>query len=202
MCGKFDITMFGKSAQKAKLNPWGDDHPEKLNHQGSSIGLSDQIKGLINPSEVIGQIFGQAKSSERFTKSPEQKQPSLKRETLIFSRTAKEQEAQIQNEAKILLKQLKEQITLLERSEKALSKEVAKVKIEQMSNKTGIYYLRFFEWLIGLVHHLRVKAEEGRTWLEAFTRRKKKRMGYWKMYKKHGTTFGLSHERTLATQTG
>jgi hypothetical protein len=47
-----------------------------------------------------------------------------------------------------------------------------------------------------------MKIEDGRAWLETFAKRKKKKLGYWKMYKKHGTTFGLSHERTIATQTG
>jgi len=56
--------------------------------------------------------------------------------------------------------------------------------------------------MIGIVKNLRQKVEEGRTWLAAFSQRKIKKMGYWKMYKKHGTTFGLSHERTVATQTG
>ncbi len=101
----------------------------------------------------------------------------------------------------MILAKLKEQITVLEKSEKGLVSEISKVKVEQMPAKTGIYYLRFLEWLITVVRELRMKVEDGKAWLHTFNQKKKK-VGYWKMYKKHGTTFGLSHERTLATQTG
>ena len=80
--------------------------------------------------------------------------------------------------------------------------QITKIKVEQLPKKSGIYHIRFFEWLLGVVKQLRMKVEEGRAWLATFTNRKKKKMGYWNMYKKHGTTFGLSHERTLSTQTG
>ena len=165
------------------------------------MGFSQQLKGLVNPTGMLEQMFG-TPSRETDHPSKEGRYLPQKRETLLFSRQVTEQENQIQNEVKMLLKQLKEQVTVLAKSEKALTGEISRIKVEQLPKKTGIYYLRFFEWLIGIVRQLRIKVEEGRTWLEAFTRRKTKKMGYWKMYKKHGTTFGMSHERTLATQTG
>ncbi|MCJ7740453.1 DUF5660 domain-containing protein [Candidatus Microgenomates bacterium] len=189
---------------KTKINPWGDLSVEK-DKKGSSdtIGWGQQLKGLVNPNGFLDQMFG-GKGSEGYPSQKEQKKPPQRMETLVFSRKSYEshtQEQQLQCEIKGLLKQLKDQITVLEKSEKSLTSEITKIKVEQLPNKTGIYYLRFFEWLITIVRQLRVKVEEGIAWLETFTRRKKK-MGYWKMYKKHGTTFGLSHERTLATQTG
>jgi len=189
---------------KTKINPWGDLSPEK-DKKGSSdtIGWGQQLKGLVNPNGFLDQMFG-GKGSEGYPSQKEQKKPPQRMETLVFSRKSFEsqtQEQQLQCEIRGLLKQLKDQITVLEKSEKSLTSEITKIKVEQLPNKTGIYYLRFFEWLITIVRQLRIKVEEGRAWLETFTRRKKK-MGYWKMYKKHGTTFGLSHERTLATQTG
>jgi len=184
-------------------NPWGDDHPEKLTKTGrQTIGFNQQLKSLVNPAGMLDQLFGQRTSSEHAFNPNRKETASYKRETTIFSRNLKEQETQIQNETKFLLKQLKEQVTLLEKSEKTLTSQIAKIKVEQIPSKSGIYYLRFFEWLIGLVKQLRIKVEEGSAWLAAFTHRQKKRMGYWRMYKKHGTTFGMSHERTLATQTG
>lgn len=189
---------------KTKINPWGDLNVEK-DKKGSSdtIGWDQQLKGLVNPNGFLDQMFG-GRGSEGYPSQKEQKSPPRRMETLVFSRKSFEsqtQEQQLQCEIRGLLKQLKDQITVLEKSEKSLTSEISKIKVEQLPNKTGIYYLRFFEWLITIVRQLRVKVEEGRAWLETFTRRKKK-LGYWKMYKKHGTTFGLSHERTLATQTG
>lgn len=194
--------MYNKISAKTKFSPWGDDHPEKFkSSQGNTIGFSQQLKGLINPSNMLEQMFG-GSSQETYRPSKEKQYSPQKRETLLFSRQITEQENQIQNEVRMLLKQLKEQVTVLEKSEKALTSEISRIKVEQLPNKTGIYYLRFFEWLITIVRQLRMKVEEGRTWLEAFSKRKVKKIGYWKMYKKHGTTFGLSHERTLATQSG
>lgn len=189
---------------KTKINPWGDINPEKdKKGDPQTLGFGQQLKGLINPTGFLDQMFG-PKDTESYYPAKEQKTPLQRTETLVFSRKSFEsqtQEQQLQCEIKGLLKQLKDQITILEKSEKSLTSEITKIKVEQLPNKTGIYYLRFFEWLITIVRQLRVKVEEDRAWLETFTRRKKK-MGYWKMYKKHGTTFGLSHERTLATQTG
>lgn len=198
--------MFNKSSPKFKQNPWGDDHPERLTQRPkSSIDFGKQLKGLVNPNNVLDQLFGRKTTSEIQLPPPkaeDNKKLISKRETLVFSRQTREEDQTIQKETKVILKQLKEQIVLLEKSEKTLTSEIAKVKVEQLPKKSGIYYLRFFEWLIAVVRQLRIKVEEGRTWLATFTSRKKKRIGYWQMYKKHGTTFGLSHERTLATQTG
>lgn len=65
----------------------------------------------------------------------------------------------------------------------------------------GVYHLNFYDQLRTFIHVLRQQIEDSRTWLSSFTSRKKK-MGYWNMFKKHGTTFGLSNERSIATSAG
>ena len=195
--------MLGFQQQKKKVTPWGNDHPEKLKQTpGNTIGLNQQLKGLVNPASFLDQMFG-GKTPETPSFPKGQKEKSIKHpETLVFSATHRESDRAIQQETKQLLEQLKQQVTILEKSEKALTGEIAKIKVEQVPKKAGIYYLRFFEWMIGVVKQLRIRVEEGRAWLSTFTNRKKKKAGYWQMYKKHGTTFGLSNERTLSTQTG
>ena len=194
--------MANNTPKRNPVNSWEDDHPEKLiNTPPQTVGFNQQLKNLVNPGSMLDQVFGR-KGSERPFNFPRSESAPARQETMIFSRRRREEDVQIQSETKVLLQQLKEQVTLLEKSEKALASQISKIKVEQLPSKTGIYYLRFFEWLISLVKQLRVKVEEGRAWLATFTNRKKKRLGYWKMYKKHGTTFGLSQERTLATQTG
>ncbi|OGG26906.1 hypothetical protein A2960_02040 [Candidatus Gottesmanbacteria bacterium RIFCSPLOWO2_01_FULL_39_12b] len=195
--------MSGNNSKKAGLYPWGDDHPEKLQQSpNGSIGIKQQVKSLINPSNVLEQIFNSNRTGERKYYPSQAEKKVQRQETLIFSRRLYSENQSIQEETKVLLKQLKEQVVLLEKSEKSLSAEISKIKVAQMPNKSGIYYIRFFEWMLTVVKQLRMKVEEGRTWLAAFNSRKKKRIGYWNMYKKHGTTFGLSNERTLSTQTG
>lgn len=182
---------------------WGNDHPEKTKQQKiNTIGAKQQLKSLFSPEAWTDQLFGQKRGRETFYSPPQPEKRKPYRETLVFSRTTREEEKKLNRETKEILQTLKEQIVLLEKSEKNLVTEVSKIKVEQLPKKTSIYYLRFLEWLLTVVRQLRMKVEEGRAWLTTFNRRKKKRLGYWAMYKKHGTTFGLSHERTLATQTG
>jgi len=57
------------------------------------------------------------------------------------------------------------------------------------------------ERISSILKLLREQVDDSRTWLSLHTNRKQKR-GFWGMYKKHGTQFGLSNERTLATQAG
>lgn len=193
--------MLSKSHSSPKLNPWGDDHPEKLSQSDpKTIGLGQQIKGLFSPDAVLSQIMGE-KGQEKH--QPSKETPPVQRsENIVFSLSHHSENKQVVEETQVLLRKLKEQITVLEKQERNLSSELTKVKVETLPPKTSLYYMRFLEWLLVTVKQLRIKVEEGRAWLETFSQRKKKKAGYWQKYKKHGTTFGLSHERSLATQTG
>ncbi len=78
--------------------------------------------------------------------------------------------------------------------------EVQKAVIE-IPVKPGIYHVRFLEKIKQLLKIIREKLEDSKTWLKLATS-KKKAKGYWGMYKKKGTSFGLSGERVVSTQTG
>lgn len=193
--------MLGKSGKPVKINPWGDDNKEKLNESPQqTIGWGQQLKGLFNPDSFFAQNSGEIKPSKAVYPHVKEKF-ARSNEILVFSRTVKEHEQKIYQETNMVLQRLKEQVTILEKSNKGLVAEMSKVKVQQVPEKSGIYYIRFLEWLLTVVRQMRMKVEDGRTWLASFTQKKKK-MGYWKMYKKHGTTFGLSQERSLASQTG
>ena len=195
--------MATKSISKSGFNPWGNDSPEKLKDNSDlKIGFKQQIKGLVNPGGMFEMLIGKKPSVESSYKESREKIRRPQKETLIFSRQIQEKDKNIQKETQEVLNNLKQQITLLEKSEKSLTNEISKIKVDQIPNKTGIYYLRYFEWLIGIIKQLRMKIDESQAWLNTFNSRKKKKIGYWKMYKKHGTSFGLSHERSLSTQTG
>ena len=193
--------MFAKSARK-KFNFWGDDNHEKLTESPKSQSLMKNLTDLVNPVSYLDQIFASKNSETPNQNSPEKLPTSRHHEFVVFSRSADSESRRVSEETEAVLNILKKQITKLEKSEKALTRDIAKIKVEQIPSKKGIYYLRFFEWLIGVVNGLRLKIDEGRAWLATFNQKKSKKLGYWKMYKKHGTTFGMSQERTLATQTG
>lgn len=75
------------------------------------------------------------------------------------------------------------------------------IVVEQIPAKIGTYHENFFSWLLNFVKHARMRIEDATSWLAMF-KSKKKQKQYWNMFKKHGTTFGLSNERVLASQTG
>jgi hypothetical protein len=76
--------------------------------------------------------------------------------------------------------------------------------VQQTTKEPGKYYINFFEWLLIVIKTAQEKVENSRAWLN--TVKGKGRKGdtpdYWQMYKKHGTSFGPSSERSTATQTG
>lgn len=86
-------------------------------------------------------------------------------------------------------------------SSKILQAEFKEITVEQRIEKPGKYHLSFFEWMLVVVRQARLKVEDAGAWLSA-TYAKKAKRNYWAMFKKHGTTFGLSGERVVATQTG
>ena len=194
--------MFAKKSNQ-KINPWTDLTREKLSDT-SGLSVKKQIGDLVSPAKMLDQIFGAKSSNEQYPKIPgREKQPAKQsQENVIFSNSRRSEDIKITQETLALVSELKKHVALLEKKEKGLTSELSKIKVEQLPPKTGIYYLRFLEWMLLEVKRLIIKVEEGSAWLATFNQRKRKKLGYWKMYKKHGTTFGLSHERSLATQTG
>lgn len=67
--------------------------------------------------------------------------------------------------------------------------------------KAGKYQMNFFKWVLITVRQARIKVEDSGAWLAMF-KKKKGQKQYWAMFKKHGTSFAMSNERVLATQTG
>jgi hypothetical protein len=99
------------------------------------------------------------------------------------------------------IKAVRLELMALASSIKALSTEIEKTISETPVNP-GIYHSNFFDRLKSMLKLLREQVDDSRTWLMLQTKRKKQKIGYWGLYKKHGTSFGLSNERTLATQAG
>jgi hypothetical protein len=112
---------------------------------------------------------------------------------ILIKRERQESQAEIQR----VLHELK----LLANSVRSFENEVAKVTLNAPPKDAGIYHKNFFEWLINMIRDMRKKVGESRNWLAVFNKKKKKR-GYWAMFKKHGTMFAMSDERGIATSTG
>jgi hypothetical protein len=98
------------------------------------------------------------------------------------------------------LEAVRAELSALSKSMQMLNTEIQKA-VAEAPVMPGIYHVTFYEKLRVVLKLLREQIDDSRSWLTMHTSRKKK-MGYWGMFKKHGTTFGLSNERSLATQAG
>lgn len=99
------------------------------------------------------------------------------------------------------IEKLRIELKKLTSASKLVERAVKDAAAEQAPVKAGKYHLRFFEFVISVVKDATRKLEDAASFGALFTSKKRQRQ-YWNMYKKHGTTFGLSGERTTATQTG
>ena len=119
---------------------------------------------------------------------------SIKREEkVIFSRE--------QQQIKIEIQTLQTQIKKLAGEQIGLMKEVEQASFQAVINP-GVYHQNFFERLIHLIKLAKKRISESRTWLHLYNRRAKQQKGYWAGVKKSGTSFMLSGERTVSTQSG
>lgn len=99
------------------------------------------------------------------------------------------------------VEQLRLELKKLTSTSKLVERAVKDAASEQAPIRPGKYHIRFFEFAISIVKDATRKLEDAVSFGAVFTNKKQQR-SYWNMYKQHGTTFGLSGERTTATQTG
>src|SRR3989344_875911 len=103
-------------------------------------------------------------------------------------------QAENAQEIKVKIEEVMIELRKIVDSSKELQVEFRQVTIEKVPSKPGKYHLNFVEWLLQNVMQIRLRIEDSSAWLAMFKSKKDKRQ-YWNMFKKHGTTFGLSNER-------
>lgn len=180
---------------------------EKLQDLGSnmiSTVKSDLIGGVVN--QAFDSLFSPGKTnlqpnqevtmqSPEIVQAPRVSEFRKPADFLLFSSAdanlSKEIEA-ARMELKKAVGELTELNTAILEVEKSLS--LAPVK-------AGRYHISFFARLRTIIKLFRQQVSESRVWLEA-TVSKKKKKSYWGMFKKHGTSFGMSNERAIASQAG
>lgn len=102
-----------------------------------------------------------------------------------------------------MVEEIKVELKKLLAAAKELQKEAAAEPMLAAPKNAGKYHVNFFEWLLITIRQARAKVEDGSAWMHAMSSKGQKKGGnYWNMFKKHGTSFGMSHERNVATQTG
>lgn len=110
-------------------------------------------------------------------------------------------ETRMESEMRNSVDQIRMEIKKLIQTSKIVEKTVKDATADKAPVKPGKYHISFFEFVLSVVRDATRKLEDSASYGAIFTS-KKQQSKYWSSYKKQGTTFGLSGERTVATQTG
>lgn len=162
---------------------------------GTSEKESTQKSGELTEGQELN--LAKQKNDEEETIPDTEPAIDYRREILQAERTSTRETEVLETKIQEIIIELKHLVA----SSQTLEVEFKEVSQQQVIVKPGKYHLNFFEWLLSAVRSARERVEDSSAWLSAMQSKKSKK-GYWNMFKKHGTTFGLSGERVVATQTG
>lgn len=208
---------------KAKTRQYIDQNPVEAVRDTSSAALQSMAK---NTQDALGDIWEQFLGINNYAKEQTQNLSGDLSEgkELNLKKLKEEQEkkkditpginyaaeivhaqervvSQENQETKAQIQQIIVELKKLVESSEELRTEFREITVEQRVAKPGKYHQSFFEWMLVTIRQARTKVEDSKAWLSMFKSKKAKKE-YWSMFKKHGTTFGLSNERVVATQVG
>ncbi len=115
-------------------------------------------------------------------------------------------EKRIRNEQNQMLsvrvEEIIHELKKLAKTSKTLEIEFRGITQVSMPKTPGKYHQNFLEWMLTVVKTARIRVENAEQWLKAVSGKGKRKKDFWGLYKKHGTSFGLSGERAVSQQTG
>jgi len=114
---------------------------------------------------------------------------------------AQKESVETREQVEMLQMEIKKLIKISKEMETAFKQVANQVTVDQAPGEMGKYHISFLEWVLIVVRNARMRVEEGQSWLAMFASKKAQKQ-YWSQFKSKGTSFGLSSERTTATQTG
>lgn len=177
---------------------------EAANEAPASSSMISDFKKL--GAGAFDQFFGGSQSADYVPGSESswgfetQNKPTQKsrREFSLFNYNEYYEKELIKKEIKALTEQIKREIDILKKADASLLndiKDIQNMSLNEMSEKPGIYHVRFLEVVLRILRTLREKVGESRTWLQAMTSKRKKRGSLFaNLSKKKGTQYSLSQE--------
>ncbi|HVZ58784.1 MAG TPA: DUF5660 family protein [Patescibacteria group bacterium] len=105
-------------------------------------------------------------------------------------------------ELKMQIQQIMDELQrLVASSDKIVQMVYGDVTVATSPTTVGKYHTNFLSWMLTVIVTARQKVEDSGAWLSV-AKGKGNRRGYKNMAKQHGTSFSMSNERQVATQTG
>lgn len=161
-------------------------------------------EGDMHPGQEVDLRGVNADSSQNVTENKAKKLPveagnNYHREILHYAEKSNNRETSvIQNQVQQIVIELQR---LVDSSSDIIKAEFGDITMTQAPAEVGNYHVNFFEWMLNVIQNARMKVEDSGAWLATMQGKKGKR-NYWSMFKKHGTSFAMSNERQVATQSG
>ncbi|HVZ67535.1 MAG TPA: DUF5660 family protein [Patescibacteria group bacterium] len=134
-----------------------------------------------------------------------EKKPQVTAEHMEYFRTVNNadrvSESRVEMSIQRSVDEIRIEIQKLIKTSRLVERTVKDATADKAPVKAGKYHISFFEFVLNVIRDATRKLEDTNTMGAVFTS-KKQQSKYWNSYKSHGTSFGLSGERSSATQTG
>jgi hypothetical protein len=173
---------------------------------GGSLGsISEQILGPSTGGQQLHE--GQAVSLKKSTEASEkqEKKPAVTAEHMEYFRGVNNVdrigETRTEQQVRSAVDQIRMEIQKLMKTSRLVERTVKDATADQTPIKPGKYHLNFFEFVLGVIKDATRKLEDTVSYGAVF-QSKKQQSKYWNSVKSNGTSFQLSGERTVSTQTG
>ncbi len=153
-----------------------------------------------------GQAVSLSKKHDQAPAQQNEEKPQVSMEHMNYFRSTVENadgtgETHMEMQIKRSVDEIRMEIKRLIATSKVVEMTVKDATADKAPIKPGKYHLNFFEFVLSVIRDATRKLEDGAAYGSLF-QSKKQQSKYWSSYKTHGTSFGLSGERTTATQTG
>lgn len=179
---------------------------ESLREISSSMGKStvDALQSM--GSGMLDQLLGVNNSTPEVSPEQQKKQieelkedkKSLKKEANLFNYQNHHENVIVRDQIKNLLEQIKQEVQYIKKADASLMndvRDIEKFTMDTLSEKPGIYHVKFLEIVLRILQSVRMKVGESRTWMQALMSKKKKRgSAFASRSKKQGTAYSMSQE--------
>jgi len=193
--------MAAKKASSHLVDPM-----ETLKEVSTSMGKNtiDSLQSM--GSGILDELLGITEKTPETPEEQQQKQleelkkenKSLKKEANLFNYQSHHENVTVRQEIQHLLEQIRQEVQYIKKTDASLMNEVRDIEkftMETLSEKPGIYHVKFLEIVLRIMQSVRMKVGESKTWMSALMSKKKKRGSLFaSRSKKQGTSYSMSQE--------
>jgi hypothetical protein len=158
--------------------------------QSMGSGMIDQLLGVTHSESEKPPVENQQPSGEQKKK--------LQKEANLFNYTSHHENVIVRDQIQKLIEQIKQEVQYIKKTDASLMNEVRDIEkftMETLSEKPGIYHVKFLEIVLRILQSVRMKVGESRTWMQALMSKKAKRgSAFAARSKKQGTAYSMSQE--------